>query len=165
MGLYSYIKKAFQKGYSTKAPEYKEKIRAWRKGQVITELEKPVNIARARTLGYKAKEGYFVLRIRIGKGLRARPSPTGGRKPRHNYKYKAPGQTYQAIAEQRVVKKYPLLEVLNSYWVGEDGQYKYFEVILVDPLVTGLKLSKGRAFRGLTSASKKSRALKTKQKK
>jgi large subunit ribosomal protein L15e len=25
------------------------------------------------------------------------------------------------------------LEVLNSYWVGEDGQHEWFEAILVDP--------------------------------
>ena len=39
----------------------------------------------------------------------------------------------QRIAEARADRKYPNLEVLNSYWVGEDGKNKWFEVILVDP--------------------------------
>ena len=29
-------------------------------------------------------------------------------------------------------RKYPNMEVLNSYWVGQDGKQKYYEVILVD---------------------------------
>ena len=37
----------------------------------------------------------------------------------------------QVIAEERVADKYPNTEVLNSYYVGEDGLYKYYEVILV----------------------------------
>jgi len=37
------------------------------------------------------------------------------------------------IAEERAAKKYPNLEVLNSYYVTEDGSHKWYEVILVDP--------------------------------
>ena len=36
----------------------------------------------------------------------------------------------QRIAEERVARHFPDLEVLNSYWVGEDGKHKFFEVIL-----------------------------------
>lgn len=165
MGLYTYIKKTFQKEYIEKSPEYKKRLMEWRRSNAITELERPTNLARARSLGYKAKEGYFVVRVRIGKGKRARPKPKGGRKPRHAYKYKSPDMSHQGIAEQRVARRYPGLEVLNSYWVGEDGQYKYFEVILVDPLIAGIKLQRGRAFRGLTSAQRKSRGLRHKGRK
>jgi len=28
--------------------------------------------------------------------------------------------------------------VLNSYWINQDGVYKYFEVILVDPIITSV---------------------------
>ncbi|MCD6227130.1 50S ribosomal protein L15e [Candidatus Micrarchaeota archaeon] len=165
MGLYTYITKTFNKEYSKKSPEYKLRLREWRKANVVTEVEKPTNISRARNLGYKAKEGYFIVRVKVGRGLRARPKPTGGRKPRHNYKYKAPGVSYQVLAEQKAGKKYPGLEVLNSYWVGEDGQHKYFEVILIDPLLAGVKLQRGRAFRGLTSSGRKSRGIRHKGKK
>jgi large subunit ribosomal protein L15e len=76
----------------------------------------------------------------------------------------------QRIAEERTAKRYPNLEVLNSYWVGEDGRQKYYEVILVDPhhpsIINDPKINwicepqhKGRAFRGLTSAGRKGRGL------
>ena len=43
-----------------------------------------------------------------------------------------PGKSLRLIAEERTAKRFPNLEVLNSYWVGEDGRHKWFEVILVD---------------------------------
>ena len=62
------------------------------------------------------------------------------------------------------------MTVLNSYPVGEDGRYKWFEVILVDPhhpaIIKDKRINwvtnpanKNRVFRGLTSAGKKSRGL------
>ena len=38
-------------------------------------------------------------------------------------------KSIQRIAEERVSRRYPNLEVLNSYWVGEDGKNKFYEVI------------------------------------
>ena len=56
----------------------------------------------------------------------------GGRKHKNFYRFVQPGMSHQAIAEQRVNRVYKNMEVLNSYWVGEDGSYKYFEVLLAD---------------------------------
>jgi large subunit ribosomal protein L15e len=39
----------------------------------------------------------------------------------------------RALAEERCGRKMPDLRVLNSYWVGQDGTYKYYEIIMVDP--------------------------------
>lgn len=39
----------------------------------------------------------------------------------------------RSTAEERVGKRCGNLRVLNSYWVNQDGVYKYYEVILVDP--------------------------------
>ena len=81
----------------------------------------------------------------------------------------------QGIAEMRAARKFPHYEVLNSYFVGQDGQFKYFEVILVNPVhpavvadhdlkwIVGAQHS-GRVFRGKTSAGKKSRGLRHKGK-
>ena len=80
-------------------------------------------------------------------------------------------KSIQRIAEERTSKRYPNLEVLNSYWVGEDGKNKFFEVIMVDPHHPAIKADKqlgwiaegnshrGRAFRGKTSAGKRGRGL------
>ncbi len=86
-----------------------------------------------------------------------------------------PAKSIKRIAEERVAKKYPNLEVLNSYWVWEDGKFKFFEVILVDPNHPSIKNDKninwicenqhaGRVFRGLTSEGKKGRGLRVKGK-
>jgi large subunit ribosomal protein L15e len=95
----------------------------------------------------------------------------GGRHPKRRGLNKITmAKSIQRIAEERAAKHYPNLEVLNSYWVGEDGMHKYFEVILVDPqhpVIRGdPKINwicepqhRGRVFRGLTSAGKKGRGL------
>ena len=81
--------------------------------------------------------------------------------------------SYQWVAEIRAARKRRNLEVLNSYWIGKDGKYFYFEVIMVDPSKPEIKndkkmkwIIKGenrmRAERGLTSAAKKSRGLRSK---
>ncbi len=162
MGAYKYIQETLQKQYKERSKEYRDKIHAWRREPVVIRVERPSNLTRARTLGYKAKIGYVIVRTRIGKGRRRRPSPMGGRKPRHNYVFKQPGHSHQSIAQQRVADIYPNLEVLNSYWVGEDGNYKFFEVILANAVKVkndGINLTKGRAYRGLTSAGKKARGI------
>jgi large subunit ribosomal protein L15e len=79
-----------------------------------------------------------------------------------------PAKNMRLIAEERAGKRFPNLEVLNSYWVGEDGQQKWFEIIMVDPHHPSIQhdpvirwinsnKQKGRASRGLTSAGKKIR--------
>ena len=79
-----------------------------------------------------------------------------------------PGKNLQTIAEERAQDRYPNMEVLNSYWVGQDGKCKYFEVILVDrssPAVLADKnlawvaTTRGRVYRGKSSAGSKGRGL------
>lgn len=150
----------------------KQKMISWRKEPVIARIDKPSRLDRARSLGYKAKQGFAVARIRIGKGSSKREKPSGGRKPAHAGMTKiTPTQNLQHIAEMRCARKFPNLEALNSYYVGEDGRSKWFEVILVDPMHPCIRSDKkiswictpanrGRVFRGLTSAGKRSRGSK-----
>ena len=162
MGAYKYIQQNLEKQYKERKDPYRKKIFEWRQQSATTKVERPTNLARARILGYKAKQGIIVVRTRVDKGRRKRRTPMGGRKPRHAYLFVQPQLSHQAIAEQRVNRIYKNMEVLNSYWVGEDGEYKFFEVILGDPTkleTSKLKLRRGRAFRGLTSAGKKVRGL------
>ncbi len=143
-------------------------VKKWRKETAVTRLERPGKPARARSLGYKAKQGFVVVRSRIKKGGRRRPNPKKGRKPsKAGRVHFTSSQSLQAIAEKRAARKFPNLEVMNSYYAGEDGQYKYFEIICVDPhhpaIIKDKDISwicgqRKRAFRGLTSAAKKSRS-------
>ncbi|MBI5222998.1 50S ribosomal protein L15e [Candidatus Micrarchaeota archaeon] len=155
MGAYKYISETLQTQYKERDPGYRQKITNWRNAPVIERVEHPANLARARKLGYKAKQGYSVVRVRIDKGRRTRRKTMGGRKHKNYYRFVQPGMSHQVMAEQRVNRQYKNMEVLNSYWVGEDGMYKYFEVILADPekktVTAASVIRKGRTFRGLTA--------------
>lgn len=156
MGAYKYITQTLQRQYKERDEAYRNKVMQWRAGPAISRVERPSNLARARTLGYQAKQGYVVVRARVDKGRRTRRKPMGGRKHKNYYRFVQPQMSHQAIAEQRVNRQYRNLEVLNSYWVGEDGNYKFFEVILADPAKPSVNISsairQGKAFRGLTAA-------------
>ncbi len=72
------------------------------------------------------------------------------------------GKNMRLIAEERAGRRFPNLEVLNSYWVWEDGRFKWYEVIMVDPMILPdhpVAFQTRRVFRGLTSAGKQARGL------
>lgn len=169
-GLYHKIREAWKK------PDKKtlrERMVAWRKSNVFTKVDKPLRIDRARALGYKAKKGFVVIRVRLKRGGHKRPRPNKGRRSKRLHTRKNLGMSYKWIAEQRVEKKYKNLVVLNSYLIGKDGIHYFYEVIAVDPSKSEIKndkklswitkpVNKKRAMRGLTSAAKKSRGLRNK---
>lgn len=154
----------------------RERILRWRRDSSFVRVERPTRIDRARSLGYKAKPGYVVVRARVRRGGLRKHAIKGGRRPKRKGISKITmAKSIQRIAEERTAKKYPNLEVLSSYWVGEDGKRKYYEVILVDPHHPSIKNDpkinwicsphqKGRAYRGLTPAGKKGRGLRRKGK-
>lgn len=151
----------------------KDRMIGWRHGNSITRVEYPTRLDRARSLGYKAKQGFVVVRSRVRRGGRNRPKIMGGRRPRRMaYNKLTTKKSIQWIAEERAADKYPNMEVLNSYYVGEDGLYKYYEVILVDKVAPSILNNRntswiaepqntGRVYRGLTSAGYKGRGLRT----
>ncbi|OIO41507.1 50S ribosomal protein L15e [Candidatus Pacearchaeota archaeon CG_4_9_14_3_um_filter_31_7] len=169
-GLYHYLRKSWKKPFDSNKELMRERFIAWRKEPVVLRLEKPTRLDRARSLGYKAKKGFVVVRVRLKRGGHRRAKPKGGRQIKNLTTRKNLNLNYRAIAEIRAAKKYPNLEVLNSYWVGQDGKSYWFEVILVnfsspeiknDKTISWISSNKNRnrAFRGLTSANRKSRSL------
>jgi len=176
MGIYRYIKEAWDNPKEGLGKLYQERLIQWRRNNSVVKLDRPTRLDRARGLGYKAKEGIFVVRVRVGKGGRKRRgSLKNKRKSRRATARKVLSKSYQVVAEQRADKKYVNAEVLNSYWVGEDGKHKWYEIIMVIPSHPAIKndneLSwissekhRGRVWRGLTSAGKKSRGLMNKGK-
>lgn len=175
--MYKHISKAWARPKDSYVGELSRiRVPLWRKDQSIVRVDGPLRIDRARNLGYKAKQGIIVARVKVRRGGRRKERLNVGRKPsKRGIKKYTPKKSIKWIAEERVQRKYPNLEVLNSYWIGEDGRYKYFEVILVDPDHPGIKKDKnlswitkkqhkGRVFRGLTSAGKRSRGLRKKGK-
>ena len=172
---YKYISEAWAKPAKSFVDELmRQRLIQWRKQQVIVRIERPTRLDRARKLGYKGKQGFIMVRVRVRRGGLRKKRPKAGRRPKRMgvKKYK-PAKSLRLISEERAAKKFPNLEVLNSYWVGEDGRSKWFEVIIVDPHHPAIKTDKDvnwvcqkqhhrRVFRGLTSAGKKVRGLRRK---
>lgn len=106
----------------------------WRRQPAVIRVERPTDLNAARRLGYKAKPGFIVVRSRVRRGGRRKPRPRSGRRPKHlGVVLFKPGKSRQEMAEERAARKYPNMKVLGSYWVGEDGVYKWYEVVMADP--------------------------------
>ena len=169
-GMYHYIGKAWEKPDKT---VLRQRMIDWRASHSVVNVDKPLRIDRARELGYKAKKGFVVVRVRVKRGGHKRSRPTGGRRSKRLHIRKNLKMNYKWIAEQRAARKFTNLEVLNSYPIGKDGVNYFYEIILVDPERPEIKNDKtinwiakpgnrGRVFRGLTSSGKKSRGLRKK---
>jgi large subunit ribosomal protein L15e len=171
---YKYIAEAWAKPEKSFVKEVNRwRMVEWRGESVITRIERPTRLDRARKLGYKAKQGFVVARVRVRRsGMRKLRPKAGRRQKRMGVKKFKPSKSIRLIGEERVARKFPNLEVLNSYWVGEDGTSKWYEVILVDPQHPSIKADKNvnwicgkqqhrRVFRSMTSAGKKVKSLRT----
>lgn len=171
---YKYIAEAYKRpDRSYVKALMRKRLIEWRRQPTISRIDRPTRLDRARKLGYKAKQGFVMVRIRVRRGGLRKVRPKAGRRPkRMGVKKFKPGKSIRLIAEERAARKFPNLETLNSYWVGEDGRSKWFEVIMVDPNHPSIrtdgdinwicqKQHTRRVFRSLTSAGKKVRALRT----
>lgn len=173
--VYGYIAQTWNRPYDGEMREInRERLIEWRSGPTFQRVERPLRLDRARKLGYKAKQGYVVVRAKVRTGsLRKRAIRKGRRAKRKGIIRMRVQKNLQRIAEERTAKRYPNLEVLNSYYVGEDGKQRFFEIIMVDPhhpvIINDPKISwiherqhTGRVYRGLTSSGKRSRGLRKK---
>lgn len=132
------ISKTFKMEYSGKDDAlkayYRQKLQKWRREDAQVRASKPTNPVRARQLGYKAKQGFSLVRVRVGRGSGMALRPNAKRRPHRMGANKLKrAKSLQRIGEERVQRKHMNLEVIGSYWVGEDGQRKWFEVLMVDP--------------------------------
>ena len=174
MGAHEKIKKSLQIQRKSRSGDYKKKLIEARKEQTVIRLEKPTNIPRARQLGYKAKQGFVVARVKVKRGSGMHQRPKAGRRPKRMGVNKLTrAKSKQVIAEERAQRKFPNLEVLNSYWTCADGKSEWFEVIMADPSLNSVKkdstvswmasgkntkrVHRGRTFAGRKAAGKLSR--------
>jgi len=174
MGAYKYLEELWKKKQSD-AMRFLLRIRTWEYRQLpaVHRCTRPTRPEKARRLGYKAKQGFVIYRVKVRRGGRKRqtmsdivygkPATQGIRKLKNQRSLRVQG-------ECKVGRACGNLRVLNSYWVGEDSTYKYFEVILVDPQHNAIRndarinwivspVHKHREARGLTAAGRHSRGL------
>jgi len=147
----------------------KSRIIGWRRSLSVVRVDNPERLDRARRLGYKAKNGYILARVRLIRGGRQRPLIKKGRRSRARRRLKIISKPYQQIAEERAARKFKNCEVLNSYEIAKDGKFAWFEVILLDRSIVKnysnmewVSKERGRVFRGKTSAGKRGRGLRNK---
>jgi large subunit ribosomal protein L15e len=101
---------------------------------IVQRIEKPTKITRAKSVGYKAKQGYITVRVRVGKGDFRRPRANHARRPSKSGIYYKLAVSKEGIARNRALKVFKNMEVVGSYFLIEDGKNKWFEVILVDKI-------------------------------
>ncbi|MEM0078834.1 MAG: 50S ribosomal protein L15e, partial [Nitrososphaerota archaeon] len=134
MSLYSKLNELWREKPEELRALMKERLIKWRRQPAVVRVDKPLRLDRARQLGYKAKQGFAVVRVRVRRGGFQKPRPRAGRRPKAIgvVKHKV-NVSMKEEAIQHAKKKFPNLYPLGAYWVAEDGMYKWFEVIMVDP--------------------------------
>jgi large subunit ribosomal protein L15e len=100
---YEYLQQLWRKHDPELLGWLREEAVEWRRDPVIMRIHRPTRPDKARMLGYKAKQGIIMVRVRVR---------TGG--------------------ENRVLRKYPNMTLANSYHLYSDGKNHWYEVILVD---------------------------------
>ena len=118
-------------------PELREWLRrssiGWRREPTVRRLARPTRIDRARRLGYKAKPGMVVVRVRVRRGGARKTRPVSGRRQKALGVSKFTRSiSLQRIAENRAARRYPNLAIINSYYLYADGRNLWFEVLLQD---------------------------------
>ncbi len=99
----------------------------------VFRLERPVDLQRAKSFGYRSVPGYAVVVSRVPRGGRRKPRPRSGRRPRHagSVLY-TPSLDRAHIATQRAAKHFKNMRPLGQHRIAEDGKAIWFEVIFVD---------------------------------
>eukprot|EP00052_Salpingoeca_macrocollata_P033892 m.9888 g.9888 ORF g.9888 m.9888 type:complete len:205 (-) comp5685_c0_seq1:351-965(-) len=172
MGAYKYLEELYKRKQCD-LMRFMLRVRCWQYRQLaaIHRVVHPTRPDKARRLGYKAKQGYVVYRVRVKRGGRKRPVSKGipyGKPKTQGVNHLKFQRSHRSVAEERVGRKCAALRVLNSYWVAQDSTYKYYEVILVDPAHKLIRrdprinwicnaVHKHRELRGLTAAGRKNR--------
>jgi len=174
MGAYKYLEELARKKQSD-VSRFLYRIRCWEYRQLsaIHRVSRTTRPDKARRLGYKAKNGYVIYRVRVKRGGRKKKVSKGivyGKPENAGINKVKATRNLRSIAEERVGRKCGALRVLNSYWMGQDAVNKWYEVIMIDPYHATIRndprinwickpTHKHREMRGLTSAGRKARGL------
>merc|ERR1712005_82874 len=165
MGAYKYLREIWNRKQSD-VTRFLQRVRAWEFRQLPTiyRATRPTRPDKARRLGYKAKQGYCIYRVRVRRGGRKRPVHKGQvyGKPRNaGITALKARRSLRSVAEERVARKAGNMRVLNSYWVNADASHKAFRR---DPRINWIvnPVHKHRELRGVTSAGRANRGLRSK---
>lgn len=116
MGAYRYIQELYRKKQSD-VLRYLLRIRVWQYRQLtkLVRTPRPSRPDKARRLGYKAKQGFVIYRIRVRRGGRKRPVPKGctyGKPKSHGINELKPYRCLQSVAEVSVFFSFSYIKLL-----------------------------------------------------
>ena len=131
MGSYKYIH-ANEIALYKNDERKKEILQEVRNQPILQRIERPTKPAKAKTIGYKAKQGYIVVRVRVSKGDFRRPRANHARRPSKSGLYYKLSVSKEDIARNRALKAYKNMEVIGSYFLIEDGKNKWFEIVMAN---------------------------------
>jgi large subunit ribosomal protein L15e len=120
---YKYVDELYKKKQSD-VLRFLLRLRCWEYRQLNTihRASRPARPDKARRLGYKAKQGYVIYRVRVRRGSRKRQAPKGqvyGKPASQGITQLKFQRSLRSVAEERVGRRCPNLRVLNSYWVNQ----------------------------------------------
>lgn len=140
---YSFIRNIWRERNKELIKNLRQRAIEWRKEKSIVRIDRPLRLDRARSLGYKAKQGFIVVRVKVRKGGFSKPRPRSGRRPKALgvIKHKV-NVSLKEEAINRVSRKYVNMHILGAYEIFRDAKYVWYEVILVDPNHPSIKNSR-----------------------
>src|SRR6476646_11546235 len=114
--MYHHIAETWKTMLKTRSQYLKDKSYFWRREPTIHRIDSTSRLDRARSLGYKAKQGIIVVRIRVGRGGMRKQRPVSGRRPKYiGVVHIKQSISMKRVAERRVNEKYLNLRVMGSY--------------------------------------------------
>uniref|UniRef100_A0AAQ4QK57 Ribosomal protein L15 n=1 Tax=Gasterosteus aculeatus aculeatus TaxID=481459 RepID=A0AAQ4QK57_GASAC len=123
MGAYRYMQELWRKKQSD-VMRFLLRVRCWQYRQLsnLHRAPRPTRPDKARRLGYKAKQGYVVYRVRVRRGGRKRPVPKGatyGKPVHHGVNQIKFARSLQSTAELLLGGRGLHLQVLR----GDSGRH------------------------------------------
>jgi Ribosomal protein L15E len=110
----------------------KDILKDVRSQPIIKRVDRPTKLTKAKSVGYRAKQGYIIVRVRVGKGDFRRPRPNHARRPSKSGIYYKLAVSKEDIARERALNVFKNMVVVGSYFLIEDGKNKWFEIVLAD---------------------------------
>jgi hypothetical protein len=112
--MYKYIAEAWNRPDATYVKDLMfDRMIAWRREENFSRVDHPTRLDRARALGFKAKQGYVMVRGHVRKGSlqRRKMRWKGRRAKRKGINKLTAGKSLKWMVEERCAKRYPNLEV------------------------------------------------------
>jgi LSU ribosomal protein L15E len=101
--MYAYVRDAWKKPEKTGVQALLwSRMQQWRREGTVVRVDHPTRIDRARALGYRAKQGIIIARVKVHRGGRRASRYVRGRRTAHmGIRHKTPAKSLQRIAEER----------------------------------------------------------------